>query len=368
MVMTDHPATSSRGLMPFEVVLGAVLKERRFIFGTSLGFAAMVGALTLVFPRSWTATAAFTPQMASLDRGRLAGLAAQLGVGLPGQDPAQQPSFYSELLQSSTLLRLAVDSPLAVVGSDSTQIVLLRDVIGGHSDDPRVRSERAVEALRLWIRVESTLKTGIVTLEVHTRRADLSQAIAERLLGEVDRFNRQTRQSQARQERQFLEARLDEARDSLRSAEDAMQAFLQRNREFSSSPQLTFERNRLDRRITDREQIVTTLAQAYEQSRIDEVRDTPLITVLQFPTQPALPDRRFLLLKMLLVYLGGTGLTVLLVVWRESARRALNALPDGGNTIRTLWGETLADLSRPLKVLRRSGRGAARDGEFNGGK
>ncbi len=39
-------------------------------------------------------------------------------------------------------------------------------------------------------------------------------------------------------ERRFVESRLDRARRELRAAEDALQAFLQSNRQFSNSPEL----------------------------------------------------------------------------------------------------------------------------------
>ena len=52
--------------------------------------------------------------------------------------------------------------------------------------------------------------------------------------------------------------------------------------------------------------VLTTLVQAYEQARISEVRDTPVITVLQAPFLPPGPDDRRLLLSAALgIVLGG---------------------------------------------------------------
>jgi uncharacterized protein involved in exopolysaccharide biosynthesis len=54
-----------------------------------------------------------------------------------------------------------------------------------------------------------------------------------------------------------------------------MQAFLQANRQWANSPDLTFQHDRLERDIALRQQVYTTLVQSFEQARISEVRDTP---------------------------------------------------------------------------------------------
>jgi uncharacterized protein involved in exopolysaccharide biosynthesis len=77
-----------------------------------------------------------------------------------------------------------------------------------------------------------------------------------------------------------------------RQAEDELQAFLQRNRDFRSSPQLSFAYDRLADNVSLRQQLYTAVAQAYEQARIEEVRDTPVITVVEAPMLPARPDPR----------------------------------------------------------------------------
>jgi hypothetical protein len=56
-----------------------------------------------------------------------------------------------------------------------------------------------------------------------------------------------------------------------------------------------------------RQQLYTSLTEAYEQARISEVRTTPVITILQEPYVPPLPERRGLILKLVLgLLLGGT--------------------------------------------------------------
>jgi uncharacterized protein involved in exopolysaccharide biosynthesis len=111
----------------------------------------------------------------------------------------------------------------------------------------------------------------------------------------VSEFNLNRRQTKAGADRRFVETRVRESLDSLRGAEAALEAFLQRNREYRNSPQLVFAYDRLDREVRMRQQLYTTLIQSYESARIDEVRNTPVITVMEAPDLPARPDARLAL-------------------------------------------------------------------------
>src|SRR5262249_12779384 len=143
----------------------------------------------------------------------------------------------------------------------------------------------------------------------------------QQLLAEMNTFNMESRQSQAGAERRFVEQRLNELKDSLRAAEDRLQAFLQRNRDYENSPQLSFQQQRLAREVSMQQDMVTGLAQSFEQARIEEVRDTPVITVIDKPEIPVERDRRGLIKKGLLaIVLGGVlGLGVAFV--REGMAR-----------------------------------------------
>ena len=120
----------------------------------------------------------------------------------------------------------------------------------------------------------------------------------------------------------FADERLGQLRVELGVMEDSLKAFLENNRQFIDSPQLLFEHDRLQRRVTMRQSLVTAMAQAFEQARIDEVRNTPVITVIDQPAPPALPDSRgrvlILALGLTLGVMTGVGFALV----REFGERA----------------------------------------------
>jgi uncharacterized protein involved in exopolysaccharide biosynthesis len=229
------------------------------------------------------------------------------------------PAFYQELLASREILQRVADRSYSVEGMGPSPLVDLLEV---EADTEALRVEEAIEVLRDdLVSVTTGRETGVVTVAVTTEWPELSRALGERLLAEVQVFNLETRRSQAAAERAFVEALVDSARLALNSAEDSMQEFLQANRRFEDSPELSFQRDRLQREITRQQQVYTGVLQAFDEARIAEVRDTPVITVLQSPYLPPGPDDKSLLLAVALgLVLGGMG-GIVLAFLVEAVRR-----------------------------------------------
>ncbi|MEO8451465.1 MAG: Wzz/FepE/Etk N-terminal domain-containing protein, partial [Gemmatimonadota bacterium] len=69
-------------------------EHRRVILGVPIALALLTLGVTLLQPRTFTSTAAIVPQASTTDLSRVTGLAAQLGLSVPGADQAASPHFY----------------------------------------------------------------------------------------------------------------------------------------------------------------------------------------------------------------------------------------------------------------------------------
>jgi uncharacterized protein involved in exopolysaccharide biosynthesis len=301
-------------------VLAIILRGSRWSLWAPAGLALLTGIVVLFLPRDYTSSAGFMPQRSQQTLGRLAGIAAQFGVDVPGQSPGESPEFYADLVNSREVLsRIVTDSFAAAEGAPATSLI---DLLGGRRGTSQDAVQEAVKQLRRAISVSIDPKTSVVTVNVTTRWPVVSAAIIQGLISEVNEFDLHTRQNQAVAERAFIEERLRAAKDELRGAEDRLQSFLAGNREYRNSPALQFQYDRLYREVTTQQQVVTTLQQDFEQARIDEVRNTPRITVIERPLVPARPDSRHLLLRVLLAGLVGMVITWPAVLVAEGIRRA----------------------------------------------
>lgn len=313
--MTNSGAPDRQPLM----VINAVLRQWRVAAGIPLAAVALALAIWL-FPRhNFVASAQFMPQTADSRGPQLAGLAAQFGFSLAaGTANPESPDFYAELLRSRELLTEAAQTTYAfrTAEGDSLRgtIVQLLRVKG---DTPEVRLRRALQKLRDRTDVSVGLKTGIITLDVRMPWPQLATEVNRRLLELVSAYNLTRRQTRAAAERRFVEGRLDAARNELEAVEAELERFFERNRSYQQSPQLMFEANRLQRRVDLRQQVYSSLAQAYENARIEEVRNTPVTTVITRPEGSAVAVRSSVVLDLFLGLLLGTALALVIIFTRE---------------------------------------------------
>ena len=141
------------------------------------------------------------------------------------------------------------------------------------------------------------------------------------------------------------------ARVELRTAEDRLELFLRSNRLINSAPQMALEEDRLRREVTLRQQVVAGLAQALEQTRLDESRNIPVITVVEAPVRPALPASRRLVLKALFAALVSAIVLLSLVLLGEWRRRANLLDPVLAAEMESLVTDAMSDLRRPWRAI-----------------
>ena len=343
-------------------VASLVLRGRRLILVSTFTGALLALVITLLSPLKYTATASFLPQAG--DQGPLSGvsgLAQQFGFSISSSGTTERsPEFYQSLLQSREILDGLVRPGVEVITATGVTKVDLAEHFEIKGETPEERNAWTRRHLsESVISVSVARETSVVTVSVQTDDPELSAAIGRRLLVLITTFDVETRQSQASAERGFAGERLEHLRVELSTAEDALEAFLVENRQFANSPQLTFERDRLQRQVAMRQELVTAMAQAYEQARIDEVRNTSIITVIDGPESPAIRDPRRGLLKLLLGLSLGMMLGVSLAVVREFNERAKNEESQAYNQFQQVFRDAKGD---PFGV-RRSRRPAPSSAE-----
>jgi uncharacterized protein involved in exopolysaccharide biosynthesis len=315
-------SNSDAGLLDY---LWVVLNHRRLVFGTPLIATVVTALVSLILPQRWTAGVEFVPENSSsikLPSG-VGALAGEFGLSLPTSDPLESPAFYAKVATSRPLLESTLTSRFAVPGTvrDSAALIDILRIPGG----PQLRRmERGVKRLREETAVKTDTKTGTLRLEVETRNAGLSAAVANHLVGLLNEFNRNTRSLQARERRKFAEARAADAGSELERSEVALRDFLTRNRQYES-PQLQYERNRLERQVQMRQELYGTLQREFETARIEEVNDTPVLTVIDPAIPPATrssPARVRMVIVALVLGLGaGLALAFLTEYVRQSRLR-----------------------------------------------
>ncbi|MBA3657269.1 MAG: hypothetical protein H0W69_07945 [Gemmatimonadaceae bacterium] len=261
-----------------------LLRHRWLVIFSTLIFALVMGLIAYSPTPRFTSTATFTPRARS---GASAGSAILQELGLGG---GGNTAFYTDLVNSREILGPVVETKYTFKSLDRQKSGNLIELF--RIDDKRPRYAKAAAIEELSDRLKAFSQTnGMMKLSVTTEYAALSPLLASRILQELNRFNLETRQQQATGERQFVEGQVAEAAQRLRAAEDQLQSFMNQNRNFTSASYLSFELDRLKRQVTMRQELYTSLAKSLDDARIEEVRDSPVLTVIEPPETPLIADR-----------------------------------------------------------------------------
>jgi tyrosine-protein kinase Etk/Wzc len=101
------------------------------------------------------------------------------------------------------------------------------------------------------------------------------------------------------------------------AAEEDLKVFMDRNRRIENSPALQLEQQRLGREVTVLTGVFTTLKQQLETTKIEEVKESDYVVILdapEVPLQRSKPNKR---LMVILAGILGIGLGLALAFVRE---------------------------------------------------
>ena len=295
-------------------VLALGRRHWRLLVVPAVVVAALVFLLTLLMEPRYSASVSLVPGSRSAATGQLAGLASLAGVSL-GASTSETPAFYATVVTSRPMLHAVLTRRYPSVHGDSATLL---NILQPGSGDPADRLWRASRKLLARSGVSTDIKTSIIRVTVDMQTAALAAAVANAFVDELNRFNRETRQTQAYARRVFTEARVEQASHDLTAAESAVRDFLERNHSFDRSPALQFEHTRLERAYTVQSELYLDLRRQLDAARIAEVDDVPTLTTIEraeVPTRASGPHRlRFALSAFV-------GTIALIGFWLISSRR-----------------------------------------------
>jgi len=211
----------------------------------------------------------------------IAGLGQQIGgISLPSLTPNRD--IIISLLKSRTLAKNLVGE------------LKLQDYYkAGRVDD-------AIGSLQGATKV-SVSKEGIIQIGVEDVDPKMAANIANAYVGQLDRMIMQLGAGSAGNQRKFVSEQLAKAEGELRTAEDSLRQFQERNRavllgDMANSmrlpanrvPQIGLDLARLTRNLKAQEGIYISLTQQLEQAKISEAQDMPVVQALD----PAIPRLR----------------------------------------------------------------------------
>jgi len=333
-------------------ILLVLARNRTLVARTVLVVTLLGLSYAILAPEEYTSDARVVREAQSeggnLPGGISPGALSGFGINLGGSASGLTPAAYPDVLQSREV-RLAVvrdtfrfpnaERPMTYVDyvnrpAGPIGILLdytlwlpwtIKEKIGGavsespapagttDAGEPLIPSEKedeALESIADMVSASVNEETGLMTISVTAGGPQLAADLAESFLDHFTSRVREIRTEKVRERLQFVEGRFEEAERELEKAENRLAQFLERNQN-PTTASLQFQRNRLQRQVSFKEQLYSELQSKRTQTRLDLQRRQPVVTVVEEPVPPvkrSAPKRTLIvLLSLVLGVFFGTG-------------------------------------------------------------
>ena len=250
--------------------------------------------------------------------GGLQSLASEYGVNLNVGDLINdKPSFYiPDIVNSRVLKKAVISNKWNTIENESIDLInywkindstrfslgkLLKDIIGADSVsnlDLRYM-DAAIDKLTEQVLIQEE-ESGLIVISVLMEEPQLAADIVNYISNYIKEYVSDIMLSYSSRHREFIEERLQYSKQELSRSEEELKEFSEKNPFAVDTPELQLQRGRLMRNMEVNQQVYITLRQQYEMARINELKETPVINILDFG-EPASDEEKPQ--KMLIIFL-----------------------------------------------------------------
>jgi len=304
------------GLRPHAALLWQMRKKLIRIL--SIESVLIVAFILLVARPYYESTVTILPDYGNQSMlGNLAQLASLAGVSVGNATPTD---VYEDIITSEAVLEPVIDSKyLTEEFKDSVNLIQYFEItpsiwLPAQEQKRGMFLEVYDDFVKHRVTTDLSTLTKILNVTVKMPEAELSAEVVNRIAESLDKYVRTQRKSNAIDQRIYVEMRIRQVQDSLALAEVSLKNFQEENKVVQQSPELLLVQSRLSRNVDILQTVYVQLTQQLELSKIDEIRDAPVLNIeelAQNPVKKAGP-MRILYCFVLMFLIGGSTIVYFL--------------------------------------------------------
>ena len=220
------------------------------------------------------------------------GLASQLGLSFGVQDNKSN-WLNADIVKSKTLAKsLILDTyTTKTFGPKKSLKNILLGVKDNKNPTDNISEIKAINNFIKMIGFSYSAKSNIYTISISAVEPNFAKNILENLIKGIDKQRNDFNTANTKETRIFVEDRVGETETKLRVAEESLKVFRDRNRRIENSPALQLEQERLAREVSVLTSLFITLKQQLETVKIDEVKYSDYIIVVDPPNLPLIKSK-----------------------------------------------------------------------------
>ena len=276
------------------------VNKMNILYSTLIGFIVSILYIVIATPY-YQSYISINPIGDNINSGRSVGglqsLASEYGVNLNVADFINdKPSFYIPDIVNSRILKKAVISNKWNTNNGEVDLIdywqindttkfsigkLIGSFLGGNENkNLELRfMDAAIDKLSEQLLVQEE-ESGLIVISVLMEESQLAADISNFIANYIKEYVSDIMLSYSSTHRAFIEERLKYSKNELSQSEEELKEFSEKNPFAVDTPELQLQRGRLLRNMEVNQQVYITLRQQYEMARINELKEIPVINIL----------------------------------------------------------------------------------------
>ena len=299
------PQIIVNNVIDFKILLNVLIEKKFFIITFSLSLSFLVTLLSFMMKDNYNAQISLYPAKKDPTQvfGQFQSLAANFGVNTANND---RNFDISDVAKSRLIASKAVNKRWLTKDETYATLTSLWDMnkppvfnFGKKNDiDSVIVIEKAIQRFIKHIEVSEDRMSGLIRISTNFQDPVICSEVANFIGIEVERYIQKENSAQSKKEKIFISERLSIVKEELKVAEIELKEFKERNRGYEESPELFMFFSQFLREVEVKKEVYLTLQQQLELARIEEVKKSPILHVLDYavpPTEKSSPNRLFYL-------------------------------------------------------------------------
>lgn len=288
-------------------------QHRKFIILFTAAFTILGIAYALLKqPLYESSTKLYKTEGESSSMSRIQGLASQFGFG--GSLGSSELFNITDLVNSRSIkTQLLYKKWDTEKYQDSVNLITYWEIEKATKAED---THAGLETLNEFIGVNTDEETQLTTITVLMQEPELAADVANHIVFLIEDYIQNKQKMQTRENLAYIQKRLDSVKVELTRAEEDLKSFRKRNRMTSLSPELQTQQMRLQRELTIKQEVFLVLQKELEMTKIELVKETPVINILDKAEAPVLRAKPKRKLVVIISLFAGLFLSLFsLILW-----------------------------------------------------
>ena len=308
---TEKPKIIQDNVIDFKLLFNVLRNSRKYIFSLTILMALVVTGYSFLLTKYYSAQISLYPakKNAIQGLGQFQSLATNFGMNMPKSD---QDFNISDVVQSRLIANKVLQKKWVLETGSELSLIEIWEIdkspwyafFNSALTDSTYIQDKAIKHLAKYIEVVEDRLTSLIKITVTLEDPVVSASVANFIGDQVQLYIQKENSAQTNKEKLFISDRLLIVKNELESLELELKDFKERNRGYEDSPELFMIFSRLFREVEAKKQLYITLQQQLELARIEEVKQAPILHILDYAVPPSRKSspNRFLFLAFSTVF------------------------------------------------------------------